>query len=379
MAKVLIADRQRFVRRALRDILDASGHEVQEATNGQEAIEIASRESINLVILDTDMPGMDGCQVLTKLKESQRTRETPVIMLTEDFSAAAESKVLRLGATDIFAKPFDHGILAMAIRLALRNSHATAEKALPGQVANEYAPASRSTPPIPPELIGTGGALIPLENVLSGGIRPGSLVLIEGASQAGKSVVCQYLTYGAIWGGRSVVHFSTQHTAESLVEQMGSIGLDLSQHVHGDNLVVYPLEAPSANEDPGNIFAELVTWIDGIPQGLIVVDSVSDRAAISADRAVMGFFSSCQRLCTKDRTIIVVAQSSSIDPQMLLRLQGLCNTHLKLASQMMRDKPVKTLEVSKVNDVEKQRDNRFTFQVEQEIGIRVLPMASMKG
>ena len=267
MAKVLIADRQRFVRRALRAILNAGGHEVQEATNGQEAIEIASRESVNLVILDTDMPGMDGCQVLTKLKESQRTRETPVIMLTEEFSAAAESKVLRLGATDIFAKPFDHNILAMAIRLALRDSHTMAEKAPPSQVANEYTPASRSTPLVPQESIGTGGALIPLENALSGGIRPGSLVLIEGASQAGKSVICQYLTYGAILGGRSVVHFSTHHTAESLVEQMGSIGLDLSRHLQGDDLVVYPLEAPSANEDPGDIFAELVTWIDGISQG----------------------------------------------------------------------------------------------------------------
>jgi len=379
MAKVLIADRQRFVRRVLRDILDAGGHEVQEATNGQEAIEIASRESVNLVILDTDMPGMDGCQVLTKLKESQRTRETPVIMLTEEFSAAAESKVLRLGATDIFAKPFDHNILAMAIRLALRDSHTMAEKAPSSQVANENTPASRSTPLVPQESIGTAGALVPLENALGGGIRPGSLVLIEGASQAGKSVICQYLTYGAILGGRRVVHFSTHHTAESLVEQMGSIGLDLSRHLQGDDLVVYPLEAPSANEDPGNIFAELVTWIDGISQGLIVVDSVSDRAAISADREVMGFFSSCQRLCTKDRTIIVVAQSSAIDPQMLIRLQGLCNTHLKLTSEMMRDKPVKILEVSKVNDVDRHRDNRFTFHVEPEIGIRIIPVGSIKG
>ena len=156
MAKVLVADRQRFVRKALRDILDASGHEVQEATSGQEAIEIASRESVNLVILDTDMPGMDGCQVLTKLKESQRTRETPVIMLTDEFSAAAESKVLRLGATDIFAKPFDHGILAMAIRLALRDVHTRAEEPIPSQVADEYTPPPKSTPPVPQELIGTG-------------------------------------------------------------------------------------------------------------------------------------------------------------------------------------------------------------------------------
>ena len=110
-----------------------------------------------------------------------------------------------------------------------------------------------------------------------------------------------------------------------------------------------------------------------------MVDSVSDRAAISADREVMGFFSSCQRLCTKDRTIIVVAQSSAIDPQMLIRLQGLCNSHLKLTSEMMRDKPVKTLEVSKVNDVERHRDNRFTFQVEPEIGIRIIPVGSIKG
>ena len=379
MAKVLVADRQRFVRRALRDILGASGHEVQEATNGQEAIEIATRESVNLVILDADMPGMDGCQVLTKLKESQRTRETPVIMLTEEFSAAAESKVLRLGATDIFAKPFDHGILAMAIRLALRDSHATAEEALPSQVANDITPSPRSTPSVPQELIGTGGALIPLENALNGGIRPGSLVLIEGASQGGESVISQYLTYGAILGGRSVVHFSSQHTAESLVEQMRSISLDLSQHLQGDNLVVYPLEPPSADEDPGNIFAELVTWIDGIPQGVIVVDSVSDRAAISADRVVMGFFSSCHRLCTQERTIIMVAQSSAFDPQMLIRLRGLCNTHLNITSQMMRDKPVKTLEVSKVNDVEKHKDNRFTFQVELEIGIRIIPVGSIKG
>ena len=375
MAKVLVADRQRLVRRALKEILGSGGHEIQEATNGQEAIEIASRESVNLVILDVDMPGMDGCQVLIKLKESQLTRETPVIMLAEDFSAAAESKVLRLGAADVFAKPFNYDTLAMAIRLALRDSHTTAEAAPTGPAANEYTPPPR----LPQEMLGTGGALIQLDNALNGGMSPGSLALIEGPSQAGKSVTCQYLTYGAILGGRSVVHFSSQHTLESLVEQMGSIGLDLSPHLNGDNLVVYPLDAPSVNEDPGNIFADLVSWIDGIPQALIVVDSVSDRAVISVDRTVMGFFSSCQRLCTQERTIIVVAQSSAFDPQMLIRLQGLCNTHLKITGEMLRDKPVKILEVSKVNNVEKHRDNRFTFQIEQEIGIKVIPVGSIKG
>ena len=372
MARVLVVDHERVVRRSLKQSLGESGYDVKEAANGRLGLDLASQEPFDLILLDVDLPGMDGWQTLTKLKEDRHTRGIPVIMLNSFPSVDSEATGMRLGAAHILAKPWYPETLAITVRVVLRG----AQNAVEEENSGARPAASES-----PKTIATGGKLIPLEKILGGGIPLGTLTLLEGVSEGGKSVICQYFTYGAISHGRGVAYFSSEHTVDSLDDQMRSIGLGVSRSQKDQRLCMYPLPKPSTRDDPEKLLTALAADIERLPadQGFTILDSVSNLAELSQDRSVMGFFSSCHRLCAEGRTIVVVARSSAFDPNLLGRLHGLCNMHLCISGEMVMGKSVKILEVPKVNNADRHTDNRFSFQVEPEVGIKILPLSRVKG
>ena len=119
MPKVHTVDHQPSVKRQLTNIIHELGYEAQEIPGGQEVIGTASKEAIDLLLLDAELPGMDGYQVLAKLKEARKTAAIPVIMLTGEFSGESEAKALRLGANYILPKRVDRGAMRTTIRLAI--------------------------------------------------------------------------------------------------------------------------------------------------------------------------------------------------------------------------------------------------------------------
>jgi two-component system, OmpR family, KDP operon response regulator KdpE len=123
--KVLVVDDAQQVRRVLRTTLAAEGYTVFEAGNGEEAL-IALRDSLpDIVLLDVNMPVMDG---LETCREIRRSSDVPIVMLT--VRNAERDKVLALdaGADDYVVKPFGMRELLARIRASLRR-RAPAEKA----------------------------------------------------------------------------------------------------------------------------------------------------------------------------------------------------------------------------------------------------------
>ena len=78
---ILITDDEKSIRNILRDILEFEKYSVLEAENGEEALSLIGKEEIDLVILDIKMKGMDGIEVLEKIKEA--IPELPVIMISD--------------------------------------------------------------------------------------------------------------------------------------------------------------------------------------------------------------------------------------------------------------------------------------------------------
>ncbi len=76
MTNVLVADRDRFVRRSLKESLIKFGYDVLDAANGKAALDIAFQNKIDLILLDLDIPGMSCWEVLEKLKEESRTQSS---------------------------------------------------------------------------------------------------------------------------------------------------------------------------------------------------------------------------------------------------------------------------------------------------------------
>lgn len=118
-AKILVVDDQGYIRKALQYSLKKMNFDVVTAGNGREAILVATRESPDIILMDTMMPIMDGITAIGKLKEHADLAEIPVIMLT---ARAAKNHVIdavSAGAVDYIVKPYSLDIVIEKINKVL--------------------------------------------------------------------------------------------------------------------------------------------------------------------------------------------------------------------------------------------------------------------
>jgi two-component system KDP operon response regulator KdpE len=121
-ATILVVDDEPEILRAIRSGLVAQGYEVLTAKSGGEALQIASSNTPNLVILDVMLPGeIDGLEVCRRLRE---WTSTPILMLSALSQEKQKIAALDLGADDYLTKPFGMGELTARVRAALRRTQA---------------------------------------------------------------------------------------------------------------------------------------------------------------------------------------------------------------------------------------------------------------
>ncbi|MFH1449216.1 MAG: response regulator [bacterium] len=107
MAKrVLIADDEVHIRKILEHALTEAGYDVSVAQDGEEAINIIEKEPVDLVITDLDMPKLNGFELTARLKQDEKTKNIPVIILTALGQDDEMQKAKKSGADEIASKPF---------------------------------------------------------------------------------------------------------------------------------------------------------------------------------------------------------------------------------------------------------------------------------
>jgi DNA-binding response OmpR family regulator len=94
--------------------------DVIEAATGQQAIDIAMRERPDLLIIDLNMPEMNGYEAISRLRTDDEMAALPILVLTADESAGVERRVLELGADDYIVKPFDPEVLLSRVNAVFR-------------------------------------------------------------------------------------------------------------------------------------------------------------------------------------------------------------------------------------------------------------------
>ena len=119
MAKVLVIDDDRSVRRLLGAFLRRKGYEVVLADTGQRGLELFRQECPDVIVLDLTMPGMDGLTVLQHLR--QLNHEQPVIMFTGTWTPKVEQQVRALGVTELVNKACSQEHLETALTCALKS------------------------------------------------------------------------------------------------------------------------------------------------------------------------------------------------------------------------------------------------------------------
>lgn len=118
-ARILIVDDEPPIRRFLKTSLTAQDYRVEEAADGEAALDFLKRNPVDLVILDLGLPGMDGLDVIRRLRDAGNA--IPVIILSSRDDEAGKVTALDLGADDYVSKPFGMDELLARIRAAMRH------------------------------------------------------------------------------------------------------------------------------------------------------------------------------------------------------------------------------------------------------------------
>jgi two-component system, chemotaxis family, chemotaxis protein CheY len=107
MARILAVDDSPSMRQLVKLALSSGGHEVDLATDGVEALEVAERQQFDVVITDVNMPNMDGIALVRELRRRTNYRFVPLLMLTTESTSERKQQGKEAGATGWLVKPFD--------------------------------------------------------------------------------------------------------------------------------------------------------------------------------------------------------------------------------------------------------------------------------
>jgi two-component system chemotaxis response regulator CheY len=119
--KILSADDSAMIRRVIKNAVDVLGYGFVEAKDGGEALEIMEKEyaDVGLILLDWNMPRLNGLEVLKKLKADGRFKAIPVMMVTTEIERAKVIEAISAGAKNYVMKPFSHEDLMAKIMQCL--------------------------------------------------------------------------------------------------------------------------------------------------------------------------------------------------------------------------------------------------------------------
>jgi two-component system cell cycle response regulator DivK len=114
--RILVVEDQEDNRRILRDLLSSAGFELMEATTGEEGIRLAENHRPDLILMDIQMPVLDGYEATRRIKATAELSHIPIIVVTSYALSGDDAKARAAGADDYVAKPFSPRELLAKIR-----------------------------------------------------------------------------------------------------------------------------------------------------------------------------------------------------------------------------------------------------------------------
>ncbi len=117
MASLLIVDDSVSVRSMLNQLLTQAGHVIDEADDGEEALDKARLTNYDLILTDVNMPVLDGIELCRELRQMQNFRFTPILIITTESSDKIKQQGKLAGATGWLIKPFDPDKLVNTVSL----------------------------------------------------------------------------------------------------------------------------------------------------------------------------------------------------------------------------------------------------------------------
>jgi len=208
MDKVLIVDDEKNYLTILGEVIKEEGFEPVTASSGLIALDLLRSESIDLVLTDMMMPGMDGIELLAQIKELAPS--LPVMVMTAHGSVERAVEAMQKGAFTYILKPFDNETLVAHMKKAIAIHEIVKENSrLKEEISTRYNFDN---------IIGKSKPMKALYNVIQKVAPTGASILIEGESGTGKELVARSIHYNSPRKDHPLVAVNCSAFAESLLE-----------------------------------------------------------------------------------------------------------------------------------------------------------------
>lgn len=205
MARILIVDDEKSIRKTMREILEYESYSVEEAEDGQEGADLIKENGYDVILLDIKMPKMDGMEVLDVAME--HAPDTPVIMISGHASIENAVEAVKKGAFDFISKPPDLNRLLITIRNALDKGKLNTEiKVLKRKVSKTR------------EIIGESPSIKKIKDTIERVAPTDARVLITGDNGTGKELVARWIHEKSSRSGQPLVEVNCAAIPADLIE-----------------------------------------------------------------------------------------------------------------------------------------------------------------
>lgn len=205
MARILIIDDEKSIRRTLREILEYENFKVEEAADGLEGLTMAQKEKFDIILCDIKMPKMDGMEALDKLMEA--AVDAPVIMISGHGNIETAVEAVKKGAFDFIQKPLDLNRLLVTLRNALDKSKLVTEtRSLRKKISKTF------------DMIGESKGIAEIKDMIERVAPTDARVLITGQNGTGKELVARWLHEKSSRAGAPLIEVNCAAIPSELIE-----------------------------------------------------------------------------------------------------------------------------------------------------------------
>ena len=341
--KIVVVESDSWAARLVKTTLTDRGYDVVVVTDGSEGLRIIKTEQPDLVLVGFKLSIISGGELCHRLRSDKSLDRTHIIMIADESNL--EALVIGPGgADDYLLKPFT-----------------------PADLINKISPWLANLDRDLMLSIGSGE----LDRRLDGGLAIGSLVLIEGNPESGKSTLCQQMVHGMLVDGFRVSLFTNESSIRHFLIRMYNLNLDIHDQLLLGWLKIYPIKISYLGDDaPKRLMQALRREHES---DVLLVDSLTAFIHRSTDQDVSAFFEACKRLCAEDISVVLVVHSHSISQEVLKHIRLLCDVYIRLRDNKVSQRPVKTLEVLKARGVDRVMGHILDFEVDPDDGIQIEP------
>ena len=205
--RILIADDEEDIRWILETSLKKSGFEIECAENGEDAVRKASEDAYSLILLDINMPDMNGFEVLTQLRN--REIDSPIIFITAQNTVSNAIDSIQLGAYDYLTKPFDLEEVKLFAERAIKNYEAGRKIRL-SQDSEENISFE--------EIVGSSPDMLNVYKLIGRTASKNITVLITGESGTGKELIARAIHYNSPRRKKRLVSVNISAIPKELIE-----------------------------------------------------------------------------------------------------------------------------------------------------------------